>query len=156
MPFLLAATVLAVGYGNSLRRAVRGRLPTRQNCALDQSWLAGTILSGFLVALLLFAGVDGFAKVVGRGLAQQVIDDPAQYTRPVLLYSKNNLQLAPADATSIELANQGQESYRYRYEGLRLAFVDGGSFFLIPRTWRTPQGKLIILRQDDLRIEFTR
>lgn len=155
MPFLLAATVLAVGYGNSLRRAVHSRLPTRRNRALDQPWLAGTILSCFLVALLLFAGVDGFAKVVGRGLAQQVIDNPAQYTKPVLLYSRDDLQLDRADATRTELANQGQDGYRYRYEGLRLVFVDGGSFFLIPRTWQSTQSKLIVLRQDGLRIEFT-
>lgn len=156
MPFLLAATVLAISYGNSLRRAVHNRLPTRRIRALDHPWLAGTMLSGFLVALLLFAGVDGFAKVVGQGLARRVIDDPAQHTRPILLYSRHDLKLDSADATSTELANRDQDGYRYRYEGLRLAFVDGSSFFLIPRTWQTPQGKLIVLRQDGLRIEFTR
>jgi len=94
--------------------------------------------------------------VVGRGLAQQVIDDPDQHTRPVLLYSTDDLQLDQADATGIELMIEGQDGYRHRYEGLRLAFVDGGSYFLIPRTWQSPQGKMIVLSQDGLRIEFTR
>src|SRR5205814_1796961 len=70
-PFLLAAAVLAVRYGNSLRRAVKARLPTARTRRLDQRHrLISSLLSWFLVVLLLFAGVDGFAKVVGRGLAR--------------------------------------------------------------------------------------
>ncbi|MGH3567069.1 MAG: hypothetical protein ACRDRH_13750 [Pseudonocardia sp.] len=155
-PFLLAAAVLAFCYGNSLRRAVRGRLPTRRDRVLGERRFAGSLLSGFLVALLLFAGVDGFAKVVGRGLARQVVENPAQYTKPVLLYSRDDLQLDPADAMRTVLANQEQDGYHYRYEGLRLVFVDSGSYFLIPLTWQRSQGKLIVLREDGLRIEFIR
>jgi len=155
-PFLLAAAVLSFSYGNSLRRAVRGRLPTRRNRALDEPRFARSLLTGFLVALLLFAGVDGFAKVVGRGLARQVVEDPVRHTRAVLLYSRDDLQLDPADATRTVLANQEQGGYHYRYEGLRLVFVNGGSYFLIPLTWQHSQGKLIVLGQDGLRIEFIR
>lgn len=152
-PFLLAVAVLAVRYGNSLRAAVRTRLPTSRPAT--ESRLPGLLLSGFLVALLLFAGVDGFAKVVGRGLARQVIDHPELHTRPVLVYCAQDLQLDPADATRTTLPGE-QGGYRYRYDGLRLVFVDAGSYFLIPRTWQRDQGKLIVLRPEGLRVEFLR
>lgn len=155
-PFLLATGVLAINYGNSLRRSVRRRLPTRRSRSLDERGLASTLLSGFLVALLLFAGVDGFAKVVGRGLAQQVIDHPYENTRPVQLYSRDDLQLDAADAVHTELAIQGDQGFRHRYDGLRLAFVDGNSYFLIPRSWERARGKIIVLGRDDTRIEFIR
>lgn len=154
-PFLLAVAVLGIWYGISLRRAVRMRLPTRHRSALDQQHLAGSLLAGFLVALLLFAGVDGFAKVVGQGFARQMIEHPERHTRLVLLYSEEDLQLDAADAMKTTLPDV-QDSYNYRYDGLRLAFVDGGSYFFIPRTWRRTQGNLIVLHQDDLRIEFVR
>lgn len=151
MPFLLAAAVSASWYGVLLRGAVQVRLPTRRTIGMAQPPLAGSLLVGFLIALLLFAGVDGFAKVVGRGLARQLIEHPEQHTRAVLLYSKEDLKLDPADAVGTPLAGE-HEGYRHRYDGLRLAFVDGGSYFLIPRN----QSKLIVLNKDGLRIEFSR
>ncbi|WP_132121827.1 hypothetical protein [Actinocrispum wychmicini] len=154
-PFLLAVVILSVWYGNALRRAVWRKLPTSRRRALDEPGLVTTLLTGFLVALLLFAGVDGFAKVVGRGLARQVIEYPEQNTKPVLLYSKEDLQLDQADASKTTLPG-GADGYHHRYEGLRLAFVDGGSYFLIPRVWASTHGKLIVLRQDGLRVEFLR
>jgi hypothetical protein len=155
-PFLLAATVQAIRYGNSLRRAVHTRLPTRAVRTGGSLPLAESVMSGLLVALLLFAGVDGFAQVVGRGLAQQVIDDPARHTTAVIVYSVSNLQLDSADATSTDLTVREGDGFRHRYDGLRLAFVDGSSYFLISRAWKPTSGKIIVLRQDGIRLEFTR
>jgi len=101
---------------------------------LDGPWLRAYI--ELTMPLLLFAGVDGFAKVVGRGLARQLIEHLEQYTRLVLIYSKEDLQLDPADATQTTLPT-GPDGYRHRYDGLRLAFIDGNTYFLLPRNQNT-------------------
>jgi hypothetical protein len=155
-PFLLAAAVQAVRYGDSLRRAMYGRVTEPPHRANRGTSVAASLLTGLLTALLLFAGVDGFAQVVGRGLAQQVIDDPRHHTTPVLIYTIGDLQIGPTDATRVVLGMQGQEGYRYRYEDMRLAFVDGSLYFLISKGWGRSSGKIIVLKQDGIRVEFPR
>ncbi|MGH3986312.1 MAG: hypothetical protein ACRDTZ_03220 [Pseudonocardiaceae bacterium] len=106
--------------------------------------------------MLLFWGMDNFAKVVGRGLAQGIIRQPQRSTQPVVLYSAQDLQLDSAAAVRQELPAGEHAAYRYRYQDLRLAFVDGDRYFLIGRNWRPHGGSLIILSSDGVRIEFPR
>ena len=153
LPFLLALAVLTAAYGVSLRR-----LADRKASGEDDGsrrW-AINALTGLLVSLLLFWGVDDFAKVVGRGLAERINDQPHRYTHPILLYSTQDLHLDPATAAHQELPGEEHSAYRYRYEGLRLVFVDGDQYFLIGRTWRPRGGTLIVLPRDGVRIEFPR
>ncbi len=152
-PFLLALPVLAVAYGASLRRAAGLGAGGRDGAG--RRWAINALM-GLLVSLLLLDGVDGFAQVVGRGLAERVTDQPLRYTQPVLLYSAQDLHLDPAAATRQELAGEEHSAYRYRYEGLRLIFVDGGRYFLIGRTWQPHVGTLIVLPPDGVRLEFLR
>ncbi|TCO59400.1 hypothetical protein [Actinocrispum wychmicini] len=65
-----------------------------------------------------------------------------------------DLHSAPTTADASKTTLPGVDGYHHRYEGLRLAFVDWGSYFLIPRVWSNTHGKLIVLRQDGLRVEF--
>lgn len=152
-PFLVALAVLAAAYGASLRhladRSARG------GAGAGRRW-ATNALTGLLVSLLLFWGMDGFAKVVGRGLAERIIEYPRQYTDPVLLYTAQDLQLDPAAATREPLPGGEHSAYHYRYHGLRLIFVDSDHYFLIGRTWRSRGGALIVLPRDGIRIEFPR
>ncbi|HEY6423322.1 MAG TPA: hypothetical protein VIY28_08795 [Pseudonocardiaceae bacterium] len=152
-PFLAALAVLAAAYGASLRRLSDRKAGGEDS--IGHRWAINAVV-GLLVAMLLFEGMDGFAKVVGRGLAKRIIEQPNQYTQSVLLYSAQDLQLDSATATKQELPAGEHTAYHYRYEGLRLIFVDGGYFFLIGRTWRSRGGTLIVLPRDGLRIEFPR
>lgn len=150
-PFLVAMAVLAAAYGASLRRRC-DRRGSRGDGA-GHRWAINSLI-GLLVSLLLFWGVDGFAQVVGRGLAERIVEQPHQFTRPVLLYSAQDLQLDPAEANSRQLPGGEHSAYRYQYQGLRLVFVDGEHYFLIGQSWRSRGGTLIVLRRDGLRIEF--
>lgn len=152
-PFLAALAVLAAPYGTSLRR-----LTDRKTTAKDSvghRWASNSVI-GLLAALLLFYGMDGFAKFVGVGLALRIIDHPSRFTQPVLLYSAQDLQLDRATASRQELPGGEHNAYHYRYEGLRLVLVDRSQFFLIGRTWQTRSGTLIVLPRDGIRIEFPR
>ncbi|MGH3798391.1 MAG: hypothetical protein ACRDSP_26385 [Pseudonocardiaceae bacterium] len=73
----------------------------------------------------------------------------------MLLYSAEDLRLDPATATRQELPGEEHAAYRYRYQGLRLAFADEGNYFLIGRTWQQRDGTLIVLPHDGIRIEFS-
>ncbi|MGH3672553.1 MAG: hypothetical protein ACRDSH_18280 [Pseudonocardiaceae bacterium] len=153
MPFVVVLAVLAVAYGASLRRLVAGK--GGDQCSVGRRWAVNALI-GLLVSLLLFAGMDNFAHVVGYGLAAGIIKQPERYTYPVLLYSKQDLQLDPATAVRQELSGGEHAAYQYRYQGLRLAFVDGGRYFLIGRNWQPSNGTMIVLSPDGLRIEFPR
>ncbi|MDQ3886518.1 MAG: hypothetical protein M3308_05800 [Actinomycetota bacterium] len=151
LPFLLALAVLVAAYGASLRR-LAARNATREEGVSHRQ--AINALTGLLVSLLLFWGVDGFAQVVGRGLAERIIEQPQRSTRTVLLYSTQDLNLDLATAT--ELPGDENSTYRYRYEGLRLVLVDGDNYFLIGQNWGPRSGTLIVLPRDEIRIEFPR
>lgn len=151
LPFVVALAVLAAIYGASLRRLVDDKGGDQDS--VGRRWAINGLI-GFLVSLLLFAGMDNFAQVVGRGLAEGIIRQPQLNTNPVLLYSAQDLQLDPVAAVRQELP--GGERAAYRYQGLRLAFVDGGRYFLIGRNWRPRGGTMIVLSQEGLRIEFPR
>lgn len=153
LPFVVALAVLAAVYGASLRR-LAGRTSANQG-NVGRRWAINALI-GLFVSLLLFAGMDNFAKVVGGGLAQRIVMQPQRYTQPVLLYSPQDLQLDPAVAVRQELSSGEHAAYRYRYQGLRLAFIDGGRYFLIGRNWRPRGGTMIVLPQDGLRMEFPR
>lgn len=152
-PFVVALAVLVCVYGTSLRRLV-GRNAGDEG-HVGRRWAVNASI-GLLVSLLLFGGMDNFAHVVGGGEAARIIQQPQRHTRPVLLYSAQDLQLDPVAAVRQELPDGEHAAYRYRYQGLRLAFVDGDRYFLIGRNWRPRSGTVIILPRDGLRMEFPR
>lgn len=153
LPFLLALAVLAAAYGFSLRRRLRGRSADQDN--VRHRWAINAMV-GLLVSLLLFWAMDDFARVVGYGVAEGIIKQPQLNTYPVLLYSAQDLQLDPGVAVRQELSGSEHTAYRYRYQGLRLAFVDGGRYFLIGRNWQPRGGRIIVMPPDGLRLEFLR
>jgi len=153
LPFLLALAVLTAAYGASLFRLADQKASGEDDGS--RRWATNALI-GLLVSLLLFWGVDGFAQVVGRGLAERIKEQPHLYTQPVLLYSTQDLHLDPVTATHQELSGEEHSAYRYRYEGLRLIFVNGDQYFLIGQTWRSRGGTLIVLPRNGIRIEFPR
>lgn len=151
-PFVVALAVLVCVYGASLRPA--GRNADNEG-HVGRRWAVNASI-GLLVSLLLFGGMDNFAHVVGGGEAARIIEQPQRHTRPVLLYSAQDLQLDSVAAVRQELPDGEHAAYRYRYQGLRLAFVDGDRYFLIGRNWRPRSGTMIVLPRDGLRMEFPR
>lgn len=152
-PFVLALAILAAVYGASLRHLLDGK--SCDQGSIGRRWAINALI-GLLVSLLLFAGMDNFAQVVGYGLAERIIEQPQRFTNPVLLYSAQDLQLDPAAAVRQDLPGGDHAAYRYRYRGLRLAIVDGGRYFFIGRNWRPRSGTIIVLPREGLRIEFPR
>jgi hypothetical protein len=152
-PFVVALAILAAAYGASLHH-LAGRNAGNKD-SVGRRWTINTVI-GLLVSMLLFWGMDGFAQVVGRGLAERIIGQPQRYTQPVLLYSAQDLQLDPATAVRQELPGGEHSAYRYQYQGLRLAFVNGGRYFLVGRNWRSRGGTMIVLPSDGVRMEFPR
>ncbi|MCA1704779.1 MAG: hypothetical protein LC808_16550 [Actinobacteria bacterium] len=79
-PFVVALAVLVAAYGASLRH-LAGQNAGNKN-SVGRRW-ASKALIGLMVSLLLFAGMDNFAQVVGRGRAERIIEQPQRYTQPV-------------------------------------------------------------------------
>lgn len=152
-PFIWALAVLVAAYGPSLRRLVDG--DGGRSGSVGRRWAINAMI-GLLVSLLLFDGMYNFAQVVGYGRAQRIIDEPQLFTKPVVLYSAQDLQIDQAAAVRQDLPVADHLAYRYRYQGLRLVFVDGGRYFLIGRNWQSGSGAVIVLPREGLRIEFPR
>jgi hypothetical protein len=152
-PFVVALAILAAAYGASLHH-LAGRNAGHKD-SVGRRWAINAVI-GLLVSVLLFWGMDGFAQVVGRGVAERIIVQPQHYTQPVLLYSAQDLQLDPATAVRQELPGGEHSAYRYQYQGLRLAFVNGGRYFLVGRNWRSRGGTMIVLPSEGVRMEFPR
>ncbi len=151
-PFVVALAILTAAYGLSLRRLAGHK--SADHGGAGRRWAINAVI-GLMVSLLLFAGMHNFAQVVGYGLGERIIEQPQRHTQAVLLYSAQDLQLDPAAAVREELPGGEHVAYRYRYQGLRLTFVDGDRYFLIGQNW-WPHGPLIVLPQDGLRLEFPR
>lgn len=110
-----------------------------------------SVLGIFIVGL--FWASNSFALIFGAGRAYQ--DALIFQEKPeVILDMPERLQTVPPGVTEIDLGQNNEEGFRYRYRNLRLLIESGGRLFLIPAYW-TRAGRTIIVPYDsDVRIQL--
>lgn len=99
-----------------------------------------------IVIVGLFWASNSFALVFGAGRAYQ--DALVFKEKPeVVLDVRERLQAVPPGVTEINLGQDSDADFRYRYRNLRLLIESGGRLFLIPAHW-TREGQTIIVPYD--------
>lgn len=121
--------------------------------------MAGPGLSVILVSVLLAVGlvwvVANYAVVKGRQEAR-FIEGQLAFLPGVVVYSAKGLHIT-APGVQETTFPEPESAFGFRYEGLKLLFHSGGTYFLVPESWSTNNGTTVVLRQNDsLRLEFIR
>lgn len=103
------------------------------------------------VVCALWAG-SLYANGLGTRAAQDFTAGLATETE-VAVYSAQQLALSGPGVTVQKLP--AGFAYRYRYEGLRLLYMNSGTYYLLPSQWIPQLGLTYILDQSDqIRVEF--
>jgi hypothetical protein len=144
LPLGLSAGVLLALTARTLQRRATGRDPWSRT----RRWMIA-LLAFFLV----FWDVERIAMVVGEQFAADYRARPDQFSE-VVLYSKDDLGIEAVGVVATERGDD-QDSYRYRYTGLRLMESTVDRYALINEVWTDGNGRVFIIVQTDaVRLEF--
>jgi hypothetical protein len=56
----------------------------------------------------------------------------------------------------LALPAEAEQKLHYRYTGLRLLVESDGTLFLVPQRWQEGGPVVVVARNDDIRLTFTR
>jgi hypothetical protein len=93
-----------------------------------------------------------YANSLGMRAAENFAGSLSKQTA-VTLYSVQTLALSGPGVTCQHLTSGSL--YRYRYEGLRLLYVESGTYYLLPVEWTQQEPTYIIDDSDQIRIELS-
>lgn len=140
----LAVGVLLLAYAVRLRRSI----PPSGVAAVSE-WAAVFVV----VAIGLFWAVGNYAIAVGTSRGHQ-IEQQLAGAPDVVVYSVHELYLAAPTITR-SVCGQSAESFRYRYDGLKLVMQSSGQYLFLPQGWTHDSGPAIVIpRTDTIRLEF--
>ena len=109
-------------------------------------------LAVLTVVTCLFWATATLAQWTGLGAGQRTarnLDDlPA-----VVIDTKERLYLTDGVVSETALPQEEDQSFRYRYRGLRLLIQAGDRMFLVPQQW-TPAGSTLVVELSDVRARF--
>lgn len=159
-PFVTAAAIGVGGSAWAYGRWIRLRWRERwQDQPAEPAAARTAVLVLVTLALVTstFWLVTDYAREVGRGLATRYALEPD--LRPgVVVISTRPLQLAGPGVAEYTSREQTPDSYRYRYDGLRLLVAAGNRYYLIPRDWSAGIGRSVVQIPVDapgVRFEFS-
>src|SRR5262245_19354979 len=144
LPMGLTAAVLFALAARALESRVTGHDPWTR----PRRWMV-TLLLIFLI----FWDTERVALFFGEQFAADYKARPDQFSA-ITIYSKDDLRL---DAEGVETESLGddQDSYRYRYTGLRLMESVADRYILINEVWANGHGRVFVIVQSDaIRVEF--
>ncbi|MFI6054527.1 hypothetical protein ACIBCO_31105 [Streptomyces violascens] len=106
-----------------------------------------------LIGLGLIWAANDYAAAVGRGRAQQLVDE-LPYSDTTVLYSDHSLSLTAPGVRETRCRN-ADSAYHYRYDGLVLILQSANQYVLILQSWTPSTGVALVLpRSDAVRLEF--
>lgn len=166
--FLLGVLVVLVwfGLGHNWLNAWFSQRPVIFYIALALVGLVSLLLSwprrtggglfpyslAIVVAALCALWIAGlYANSLGTRAAESLAGSLSKQTA-VVLYSVQTLALSGPGVTCQHLT--AGSLYRYRYEGLRLLYVESGTYYLLPVNWTQQEPTYIINDSDQIRIEL--
>ncbi|MEV6417740.1 hypothetical protein [Kribbella sp. NPDC051718] len=94
------------------------------------------------------------AQYSGRGLAKSDAQNLKQFP-VVILDTKERLQLRSPGIEETTLRTAGTEqTFNYRYRGLRLLVVGQNRLFLVPQQWNASNTTLVVPLDGSIRVQF--
>jgi hypothetical protein len=152
-PLLLGAGTALAAYGYQLSRLGETQSKTDTSVARWQDVLQ-ILLVGLIIAAAVFWAVGEYAKIVGRGIAEEIEHNISAYPTATAI-SDNPLGI---DATNVQTTPiVAGTKMLYRTTGLRLLGESGGRLFLLNDGWSRRHGTIIVLDDDkSIRWEFGR
>jgi hypothetical protein len=107
-----------------------------------------------VVATCLFWASATLAEYTGRGNAVRLAREGFDRLPLVVLDTQERLYLRDGVARETALNLEGEQTFRYRYHGLRLLVQGPDRMFLVPESW-TPAGSTLLVPLDgSVRVRF--
>ena len=113
------------------------------------------LLAMVAVAVCVFWATATLAQWTGLGAAQRTARNLDELPS-VVVDTPERLYLGvteDAGVTESALPEEKDQTYHYRYRGLRLLIQTGDQMFLVPDRW-TPSNSTLLLPIDDVRVRF--
>jgi len=113
------------------------------------------VLAMVAVAVCVFWATATLAQWTGLGAAQRTARNLDELPS-VVVDTPERLYLGvteDAGVTESALPGEKDQTYHYRYRGLRLLIQTGDQMFLVPDRW-TPSNSTLLLPIDDVRVRF--
>ncbi|MDX6264845.1 MAG: hypothetical protein QOH84_6533 [Kribbellaceae bacterium] len=93
------------------------------------------------------------AQYSGRGLAKSDARNLRQFP-VVILDTKERLQLRSPGIEETSLRTGTEQSFNYRYRGLRLLVVGQNRLFLVPQQWNAANTTFVVPLDSSIRVQF--
>jgi hypothetical protein len=147
-PLSIGCGLLLTLYGVHLRQL----LPNAPHLPPDREvWLRA--FAAAVVCIALFWATSNYAEIVGKSLADDLVNEVPTLTG-VVVYSSKKLHIA-APGIAEKSLGAGNSEYGFRYTDLRLLTYTGHQYFLISDGWTPEYGVVVrIADSDPVRIEF--
>ena len=105
------------------------------------------VLLSLVVVFTLFWATNTVAAAYGRGTGQRIAENPQ--TRPsVVLDTTERLYVPVGSATEVRLPDDADQTFRYRYTGLRLLAVGEDGWLLLSENWNRQTGFVLVVPAD--------
>ena len=147
-PTCLAVGVILVGYGCwMLRFGPRNGRTRIRLTRFNRSERVVAALLSLVVVFTLFWVTNTVAAAYGRGTAQRIAENPQ--TRPgVVLDTTERLYIPVGSASEVRLPDDTDQTFRYRYTGLRLLVVGETGWLLLSENWNRQSGFVLVVPAD--------
>ncbi|WP_131803524.1 hypothetical protein [Pseudofrankia saprophytica] len=185
-PLLIAAGVTAAGFGalaafvsplpEQTRLPLKQLLPplalgigvllTTFGIHLRHRWIAtpatfrqaDTVQRGAAVGVLILAAfwaMGSYGALQGEAIAERMTQHLSNQTTGVVVYSRDRLYLS-GYGTRMDLLDQPESAYRFRYSGLRLLVRTSKSYVLLPMGWFRTSGApvFVIPENSGIRVDY--
>ena len=151
---LVTPLVLALGGALAAYSLGTVRFLARTTGASDRPPTGIVVLLWAAVAACMFWATATVAQWSGLGLAQQQARTPDNL--PSVIVDTEERLFLPDEArvTETALPASADETFRFRYWGLRLLIVGGDRLFLIPNAWNNHNTTLVLPLDDSVRLQF--
>jgi hypothetical protein len=111
------------------------------------------ILLGVVTTTCAFWATATTAQYSGRGLAKSDAQNLKQFP-VVILDTKERLQLRSPGIEETSLKTGTEQTFNYRYRGLRLLVVGQNRLFLVPQQWNAANTTVVIPLDGSVRVQF--
>jgi len=153
-PLCLGSGVVLVAYGRALRQSLG--IPVASARGARWVEVAARVAVAGIVVIALFWASNTFAAAYGAGRGRAIAAELESRTA-VVLDTTERLYATYAGLSEEALPDSAEQTFRYRYLGLRLLIESHDRLFLVPVGWTTGDGAVLVVADDErVRVQFYR